>query len=60
MDINTRDWGLISDHRPVLFTIKADLNLKELKRRIAKSLFFVPSAVKEAKSHYENGIEEQM
>lgn len=56
--INERDWTGVSDHRPVTFTVKAKLKLKELKRRVAKSLLLVPSAIKEAKAAYVAGIDE--
>lgn len=39
------------------FQIRATLNLKELKRRVAKSLFFSKNLVQETKSKYEEGVE---
>lgn len=46
------------DHRPVTFVVKATFKLKELRRRVAKSLFFSQTAVQEAKLKYENGVDE--
>lgn len=40
-----KDWGSVSDHRPIRFSVKAKLRLKDLRRQIAKSLFCVPAAI---------------
>lgn len=49
--VNTQDWGSISDNRPVTFTIKTELKLRELRRIVAKSLFFASTAIKESQTH---------
>lgn len=51
--ITTKNWDGVSDHRPVTFTIKDELKLKEIRRRVAKSLFIAPEAIKETKRNYE-------
>lgn len=51
-------WGQISDHRPVAFTMPVRLKLKDQRRRVAKSLFYCPDAIKAAKSAYSTGVDE--
>lgn len=34
--IEAKDWGVISNHRPVTSTIKAKLRMKELRIRVSK------------------------
>lgn len=58
--INDKDLNGISDHRPLTYTVKANLKLKEPRRRVAKSLFFVSEAIREAKTAYEEGIESML
>lgn len=58
--IEAKDWGGVSDHHPVMFTIKAILKLKYMRTRVAKSLFLAPAAIKEAKIHYEDGADNIM
>lgn len=55
--LNARDWGVFSDHRPVTYSIKARMKLKDTIRRVAKSLFFAPVGIKESKDHNGAGVE---
>lgn len=57
--ITDKDWGAVTDHRPILFTLKAKLRLKDRKKRKSKPKFFVPKAVERAKLVY-NGGEKQL
>lgn len=55
--IDEKDWVAVSDHRPVVLFIKAEVKLKHSKRRVAMSLFFSKEAVKESVAHYEDEID---
>lgn len=53
-----RSFGKISDHRPVMFSVRTKVALKDTRRRVAKSLFYAPKAVANSKLIYERGEEE--
>lgn len=42
--IAEKDWGSITDHIPIRFTVKAKMDLKYMRKRITKSIVYVPKA----------------
>lgn len=57
--VQHKEWGIVSDHRPVLFMFPSQLIPKDVRKRVAKSIFYCPKAVKEAHTAY-GGEEEIM
>lgn len=40
--VTDKNWGAVTDHRPIVFRVKAKLKLKDVRKRIAKSMFMSP------------------
>lgn len=56
--VQDKNWGQVSDHRSVMFHMSIKLKLKDTSRRVAKSLFYCPDAVKSARNAYITGVDE--
>lgn len=56
--IEEKDWKKTTDHRPLTLKVPAQLKLKDVRKRIAKALFYSPATKKEVKQKYEDQIPE--
>lgn len=52
-NLENRPCGSTSDHWPVIFTAQARLKLTGMRRRVAKTLFYAPKEIEEAKFWYQ-------
>lgn len=55
--VQQRKWGNVSDHRPVLFEVRASLKLRDMRKWIAKSLFDCPDATRSVRKEYSEGMD---
>lgn len=58
MHVQQRDWGSISDHRPVRFEVRTTQRLQDMRKRVAKLLFYFPNAVNDAQRAYSAGVDD--